>query len=100
MDWTMCFLAIASGLVRMLGASCVVCKRLLFLHSFNKLNLIFSYYSSITSWCVLSGTSSECSSKRRSIQILFVLSLCPFWLFPDPFSVVGYTSEKKRDTTN
>ena len=54
MDWTM----IASGLIQMLDANSDVCNYLLFLHPFNHLNLIFTYYSSVTSWCVLSGTSS------------------------------------------
>ena len=44
--------------IRMLDANCVVCNTLLFLRSFNNLNVIFTYYSSVTSWCVLSGTTS------------------------------------------
>ena len=56
--WTMCFLLISSGLVRRLGASCVVCDNLLFLHSFNKVNLIFTYYSGVTSWYILNETAN------------------------------------------
>ena len=56
--WTMCFLLIASGLVRMPGASCVLCEHLLFLHSFSNLNLIFTYNSSATSGCVPGETTS------------------------------------------
>ena len=36
--WMTCFLLIASGLIRMLRASCVVCNNLLFLHSLNKIS--------------------------------------------------------------
>ena len=42
LGWRMCFLLIATGLVQMLGVSCVVCNNILFLHSFNNLNLIFT----------------------------------------------------------
>ena len=44
--------------VRMLGVICVVCKDILLIHSFNKLNLIFPYHSSVTSRCALSVTTS------------------------------------------
>ena len=56
--WMMCFPLIASGLVRMLGASCVVCNNLLFLYSFNNLNLIFPYHSNVISWSALIETTS------------------------------------------
>ena len=60
----MCFLLIAYGLVRMLGASCAVCNNLLFLHSFNNLSLIFAYYSSAISSCIRSETASVAVNGR------------------------------------
>ena len=56
--WTMCSPLITSSLVRMLEASCFVCNNLLFIRSFYSLNLIFTYYSSVTSWYVLSETTN------------------------------------------
>ena len=53
-----------SGLVRMLGAICVVCNKLLF--SFSNLDLTFTYHSSVTSWCVLNETT-KCRPKRQYI---------------------------------
>ena len=58
MDYTACFILIPSGFVRMLGVSCVVCNDFLFPHYSNNLNLIFAYYTNVTSWCVLSETTN------------------------------------------
>ena len=52
------YLMIASGLFRMLGASCDVCNNRLFLHSFNNLNLIFIYHPIVISRNVLCETTS------------------------------------------
>ena len=47
-----------SGLVRIVGAVCVACNNLLFIHSFNNLNLVSTYHFNVTSWCILSETTS------------------------------------------
>ena len=52
----------------------------LFPHSFKNLNLRFTYYSSITTWCVLIGTVSVAVNRR--LCIYFGMGhLCPLWLF-------------------
>ena len=81
----MCVLLImllASGSVRMLGASCIVVWHyLLFLHSFNNWNLIFTHCSNITSWCVLGETTSVAANGS-----LYTWRLSRLGLFSDPFS--------------
>ena len=57
LGWTVYFPLMTSDLVQMLNKSCIaICNYLLFLSSFNNLNLIFIYYSSKASWCVISET--------------------------------------------
>ena len=75
----MCFLLIAPGLFR----ARVVLYVMTFYFSilFNKLNLIFVYYSSVTSSCVLSEITSVAVNGS---QMLFVWCLFPLWLFSAP----------------
>ena len=69
-----------------LHTNCVFkCNYLLFLYSFNKLNLVSAGYSSITSRCVLSEIINV-AVHVMSVQTLFIWSPCILCLSFWPFS--------------
>ena len=72
-------MVMASGLVLMLGMGCVVCNNPLFFHSFNNFDLIFTCYSSVTSWCVLSETTS--AAVNGSLYTFCLYGLCVHFAF-------------------